>query len=67
MAFDILNVHSGKAAKVACLFSRIHEMIKWTTDNLHPSLRHEAARERRQLQPPPVPGARLEITLPLQS
>ena len=33
-------------------------------DDLHPSLRHETACERRQIQPPPVLGARLEITLP---
>ena len=36
-------------------------------DDLHLSLRHEAARERRQIQFPPVPGARLEITLPWDS
>ena len=33
-------------------------------DDLNPSFWHEAARESRQIQPPPVPGARLEITLP---
>ena len=64
MAFDILNVHSGKVAKVACSFSRIHEMIKWTANNLHPSLWHEAACERRHIQSPPVPGAKLEMILP---
>ena len=44
-------------------FSRIHEIIKWILDALQPSLRHEAARERRQIQPPPVPRVGLEITL----
>ena len=39
-------------------------MIKWITDDLHASLRHEAARERRKIQPSLVSGATLEITLP---
>ena len=44
-------------------FSRINEIIKWILDALQPSLGHKAARERRQIQPPPVQGVRLEITL----
>ena len=39
-------------------------MVKWIMDDLHPSLRLEAARERRQIQPPPVLGVRSEIALP---
>ena len=39
-------------------------MVKWIMDDLPFSLRHEAACEKRQIQPPRVPGARLEITLP---
>ena len=38
--------------------------LKWTTNNLHLSLWHEAARERCQIQSLSVPGAGLEITLP---